>query len=546
MTNEPEPTETNAYALPDAPEKVTALLDVAWELRGQDAARALGIACDAHDLALILRDDRGRADSLQIAGVCLTRLGRLKDALVYLTDALRLAQATQERRIEAACQNNIGIVHYQLGDFANALEHYTRHHELCEALQDSGALPTALNNIGTVHAELGEYETALERHLAAARLALELGDDRNAAIALSNAGREQHHLGRDDEALDTLQDALTCAHRTTDRQVIPHILANLADALLATGRADEALAYYELAVQSAAQLGDRSREADGKLQLGQALLRLDRLDDAETYLNEALELAVDTSSLKTACGVHEALARLCEAREDYAGALRHHREYHRLDKDITGETVRTRIQTLLTRLDVEQARRENEELRRADQEKAELLRQLRTQSRALEREAQEDPLTRLHNRRSLERYLHTAFHKARAGGETLALVMLDIDHFKSINDRFTHLTGDEVLQELALLLKQHCRKGDFVARYGGEEFAVLLPHADAREAHAACEKLRLAVQNYDWARVHPDLSVTISLGAADTRTTESVQDLMRQADARLYDAKRAGRNQSRA
>ncbi|HEY8538943.1 MAG TPA: GGDEF domain-containing protein, partial [Steroidobacteraceae bacterium] len=106
-----------------------------------------------------------------------------------------------------------------------------------------------------------------------------------------------------------------------------------------------------------------------------------------------------------------------------------------------------------------------------------------------------------------------------------------------------HAVGDAALRESALLMQQHCRETDLVARIGGEEFALVLPAMSRDGALEFCNRLRTAIQSHDWQRVHPELSVTISIGLAQWDGTCELSELLEAADTQLYRAKRAGRNQ---
>ncbi len=161
------------------------------------------------------------------------------------------------------------------------------------------------------------------------------------------------------------------------------------------------------------------------------------------------------------------------------------------------------------------------------------------QNRELERLATEDPLTGCWNRRSFFTSFESAWNDPEKSGLALSCVMVDIDFFKSINDRFGHSTGDEVLRQVAATLKQTARREDFVCRYGGEEFCIVMRDTDLAAAIQNAERYRQAIA----AIQHPKLSVTASLGVS-TRSlgAHSPQDLLDQADKCLYVAKQNGRN----
>ena len=150
-----------------------------------------------------------------------------------------------------------------------------------------------------------------------------------------------------------------------------------------------------------------------------------------------------------------------------------------------------------------------------------------------------DPLTGAMNRRGFDRQLVARTQRERAHRTPFCLVMIDVDHFKAINDGFGHPQGDAVLRQLADLLSAALRPDDVVARFGGEEFVALLAGCDAIDGLGVAEKLRLAVERHDFGFGRP---VTASFGVAAWNEADSGQALVAEADAQLYGAKNAGRN----
>ena len=163
--------------------------------------------------------------------------------------------------------------------------------------------------------------------------------------------------------------------------------------------------------------------------------------------------------------------------------------------------------------------------------------------RMLSQRAQLDGLTALWNRSYFDQRLAAEFAEARRHARPLALVLCDIDHFKSVNDRFGHPFGDEVLALFASILSGG-RASDIPCRYGGEEFGVILPATATAEAVEVAERFRRAFEEHAWRR-HPELVLTASFGVADIASLEpggTPADLLARADAALYAAKRGGRN----
>ncbi len=157
----------------------------------------------------------------------------------------------------------------------------------------------------------------------------------------------------------------------------------------------------------------------------------------------------------------------------------------------------------------------------------------------LERQAMVDEMTGLYNYRTFKARLEEEFGRAGRYGEPLALMMIDVDHFKRINDTYGHRTGDEILRAVASILASSCREVDLPARYGGEEFAVVLPRTDEDGAYMLGERVRSSVES---AGLLPASKVTVSVGVAELLAEDSVDSLVERADSALYEAKRRGRN----
>ncbi len=164
--------------------------------------------------------------------------------------------------------------------------------------------------------------------------------------------------------------------------------------------------------------------------------------------------------------------------------------------------------------------------------------------RKLSQQASTDELTGVLTRRALRELAPRLLERHAAGPRNVAALMLDIDHFKSINDRFGHATGDLVLQTCGRLLQAQLRADVLLARYGGEEFVVLAPVQDLRGARLVAERLREAVATGPWRHAQGQpLAVTVSVGCALIGPAEALDDAIRRADEALYRAKGEGRNQ---
>ena len=168
--------------------------------------------------------------------------------------------------------------------------------------------------------------------------------------------------------------------------------------------------------------------------------------------------------------------------------------------------------------------------RRSERDRA----QLADEAQRLEKLSMEDPLTELANRRSFEDHARAQL----AGGGVVSLALIDVDHFKQVNDRHSHLVGDQVLSQIARLMRQHVREHDVAARLAGDEFVLLLRGATEEIAQQACRRLDEAGRKHDWNSVSEGLQVSISIGAAQRQDGDTLETLMARSDAAMYAAKR--------
>ncbi|HET8871764.1 MAG TPA: GGDEF domain-containing protein, partial [Aquabacterium sp.] len=153
-----------------------------------------------------------------------------------------------------------------------------------------------------------------------------------------------------------------------------------------------------------------------------------------------------------------------------------------------------------------------------------------------------DELTGALSRRGLRELGERLIHTARARSQQVAVLMLDVDHFKKINATYGHLVGDDVLRHVVYVMQERLRDDALLARYGGEEFAVLLPIRHTQEAGVVAERLKNAVEHKPAQTLAGLIDVTISVGVAFLEAGTSLEQALATADARLYDAKNQGRN----
>ncbi|HEU4883105.1 MAG TPA: diguanylate cyclase [Longimicrobium sp.] len=569
--------------------RIDALNDEAWPLRFTERERAEALANEALDLAeaeghivgralalrtlgvqryyfrsdfegalemlqraLSLLDEAGeaggRADVLNGIGYVHLRRGEHAEAVRLHLEALRLHRSIGDRAGESSSLNLLGIAAYRGGDYGAALEYHQASMALREQAGDRAGVGHALINIGIVYGEMGEMERLLE-YMQEALLIHEGHDALAASACLNNIGNAYRALGDADRALEYLERA------ASGFRAIGHVdetacLCEIGRLHEARGDYAAARACYERALGLGQQMGATMYAPEILICMGMLQMRqLDELDSGFAHLTEALRRAEAQEARQYVYAAHEALAEAYERRGDTARALEHHRAFHAVWKDVFGTETSVRIQNVRVQAEVQQSEREaeilrekNEALTRADEEKARLLEQLRQQAAELERQTREDALTGVFNRRHLDTLLGAEWERAVRFGRALTVAMLDIDHFKDVNDCFSHAVGDEVLRTVARILRDNTRGVDSVARYGGEEFCLLLVETDVEEGARLCDRLRARVESHDWSGIRPGLAVTISAGVAGSSEAEAPDALLAAADVRLYAAKHQGRN----
>jgi diguanylate cyclase (GGDEF)-like protein len=170
--------------------------------------------------------------------------------------------------------------------------------------------------------------------------------------------------------------------------------------------------------------------------------------------------------------------------------------------------------------------------------------ELRRSNEQLRTLSSTDPLTGLYNRRYLMRALATEFERSDRYGTSLSFTMIDIDHFKRLNDTFGHQAGDDVLREMGALIRREIRAPDVPGRYGGEEFCIVLPETTVEGAREFAQRFRLTVESTAFPAQGQELRLTVSVGVSFCPDPElsNEEDLIRRADEALYQAKTEGRN----
>jgi diguanylate cyclase (GGDEF)-like protein len=537
-------------------ERLDVLLVTSESFWGTDPARALELATEAAEIARGLQDEESLARSLRFMGKNQHALSYHSKALTSLLEALERFKALGNLSQQAACLNEIGQVHSTIGDYAAAIEHIEAALKISRELHSEQGEIVSIFSIADIYKKLGKHAEAFAYYEHSLELAEKLGFQSAIAWTLRHLGelhvtfgasfRAQGDTERADlafaEGLELLEEALRSGRALKEPKLVVETLIHSASAYADLSRFEQARDASLKALSAAREFDDPALEATALASMGRVYLRSGELPQALEHLRRSLLIYQSLGMKGEISHAHRRLALILKAKGEFAEALEHFERFYEFDISLKSEASERRAEMLSVKLGLEKSRRESELHRERSLELTAMNERLQLQAVMLDRQAREDALTGLSNRRHLEEYAAHAFETARARQQALTAVVADIDYFKSINDRFSHAIGDDVLRSVADILRAQCRDSDLIARYGGEEFVLLLDGLEARAAFGVCERIRLAVQNFNWAQFHPQLSVTLSLGLSDDLSLENHERLLSSADEQLYAAKRAGRN----
>jgi diguanylate cyclase (GGDEF)-like protein len=482
--------------------------------------------------------------------------GDHEGAAVHAGEAFRHAQACGEPAVLARVQVYAARSAWFVGDNDEAVAYLERAWRVVEDGDDPLLAFRCQNILGNVLSDQGHSEASIDCHLRAAAIARQADLPKPQALAESNAagrwldiGDRAHDAGQPDAACAAWERTVVAneaAFALAERAQAPAAMVgsaiNRALALARLGRAALAEAGFEQAVALAHEQGGFRVPVYAALGRARMWFALKDLDAAQRCAEDGLALAETTRARHALIMLVELCSRIAEERGDLVSALAFHKRYHALHKEQERNRAEQRSRVLAVRLETAGAHAETARQRQKAQQLTRANADLAERAEQLSHEATVDPLTGVANRRQLDRVIEAAHAEAVTQGQARCVALLDVDHFKQVNDRFSHATGDQVLQSLADLLQQQCRDRDLVARYGGEEFVLLFHGIDLARAQVACERVRQAVQSHDWSKVATGLVVTVSLGVTDMAVAGSAADALAQADRWLYQAKAAGRN----
>jgi len=507
--------------------------------------------------------------------------GRTDDACTVLTEGIERARTSGDRALQARLLSRLASLEIRLGEYSAADVHAIQSAKLHSAEADAAGQVAALTYavlacaqlrryddayaaafaahdvavpgsrpevrlmatraLGAAHAAAGSYEEALQLFARMIDIAREEGAaqwERTARTdwlimnlgwltdpaALHASAPDREHLNMLQSWAETLlnQPSEASAELQLRERAAHH--AVLAQIYVALGNVAAARASIDAVMRDAARLAWSHGLAEGAVvEADVLLLEGDPVRGAEAA-RRGIELAQASDLLVVEGKAHDVLSRCAEALGDHATALKALRRHMQVAREILRQRSENRVR-------IERWRESLKQRQQLDTLSAEAI--------SLRELSLQDPLTGLANRRALDPLVQDALAELRAGGRQCALAILDIDQFKIINDRHSHVVGDAVLRTLGAMLRATLRGSDFAARTGGDELVVLFADSALVEASAARDRIRQVIATHDWNQLADGLSVTVSIGVTAARSEDTVESFMRRADRLMYDHKAA-------
>ena len=492
-------------------------------------------------------------------------------ALADYVAGIDLARRSEQHRLLADGLVSRGGVHSLLGEQSHAIVDFLAAQRLYERVHDAVDAEANLLNLAVAYRRMGDGEMAGEYLAQSERYATRTGDWATLLATLMQQGYLAEDQGRPDDALARYERALAVAREQSSVYDIGAAHLGMALPYILQKQYDRALVVLARAQAEFARAGDGSNQEMIDLRRGQAHAGLGQHERALADYARAATSIERGGNLRYQAFLYQARTASYEALARPAAALADLHRYIAVHEAIEQSNHSQQAELLRAQFDAERSALENRRLSAEkasrDRQVAALLQARRWQwialalggvvlallgalvmrqfdrMRRLRELASTDPLTGVANRRSIELHGEASLIHARALGQPLCALILDIDHFKRINDACGHLAGDQVLARVARACQDALRQPDRLGRIGGEEFLVVLPNTRTPQALAIAERLRTTLRAVDISDIGSGLSVSASIGIAELDADDAdLKALLQRADLALYRAKNGGRD----
>lgn len=509
-----------------------------------------------------------RAGVLTCQGEKLETAGHNADAMKDFDQAVAVATDAKDEQLLAEALFSRGYLRALQGEYAAGMSDVRHSYELFDRIGMPQHALTVLNTIATIYKWMGDYDQASLIYDRVRSQQHDAGLRRDEAVTLHNLGRARLMLGQWGAARADFSGCLSLSEALHYTRGEAYALLGLATVDNATADPNAALRTLVRAAELQARTPDARLNAQIQLARGTALRQLQRGAEALSALEQSEEVFKQANSLEELGTTYNELATVHSQMGDWHGAYKYRSEAQTNSETLLHNQLDQRFATLKVEFDTAMKERENALLLRqnaADHKALEQERRVATLqtivilmsmlllgllttlvlyqrrgTRRMRALAMTDELTGAPNRRAVITHLEALLQ--RSDGSPCSILIIDIDHFKSINDQYGHQVGDETLRLLTTILRSAVVEPAFLGRLGGEEFVVALPNTVLHEAILVAEQIRAQVPLIDFGHRLGERCITVSIGVTSSTGKDTVSTLLRRADSALYAAKYAGRN----
>ena len=553
---------------PDADLEIRArllLCDYYSERDGGAAQQQIGAAT-----ALLAQAQRKglRAGVLTCQGETLETAGNNTGAETAFDAAVAVAAEANDEQMLAEALFSRGYLRALQGKYAAGMSDVRRSQQLYDRINMPQYALTVMNTIATIYNRMGDHEQAAQIYESARKQQHDAGLRRDEAVTLYNLGKARQKMGEWDAARASFSGCLALSRELNYTRGEAYALLGLASVDNATADPKGALDKLQRAADLERLTPNARQSAQIQLARGTALRQLQRGTDALSALEQSEAIFKQADSLEELSTTYDELATVHAQMGEWRNAYLYRGEAKVTSEKLLHSQLDQRFATLKVEFDTANTEKANallmsqnatDQKALAQERRANTLQTIvivlsllllglltimvlrqRRGARYMHALAMTDELTGAPNRRAVLTRLEALLQRGEA--PACSILLIDIDHFKSINDRHGHPAGDETLRLLTIKLSAELAEPAFLGRLGGEEFIVVLPDTDVHAAYRIADQIRAKIPSIDLAPSLGERRITVSIGVTTASAADTLATVLRRADVALYEAKHAGRN----
>lgn len=561
----------------DGKARIKILFKLAEQYRNTDPQKSIEFAEEVLPEIDQIENSVNRAIFLNNLGWAYYNIKEFQNALDVTKRALVLSEQIDHQGLISFSLNSLGTIYWGQNNYKKALENHLKALKISETLNDSVNIAKTMNNIGLILFAEDNYDKCLEYYLKALEIQNELGNKLDIAITNQNIA---HVYGMLDDYEKTIQyhiSSLKLAEEIGYERLVGVILTNMAISYAYMDKIELALEYFDRALTITRRLDDKGNIARALHYIAAINKDKGKYDEAISIEREALEMAQEINDQLQIKYILEELSYMYADLNDFEKAYNNHVRFKEINDSIFNIEKFEQITEMETKYETEKKEQQITLLEKDNtiagmkikrqrllllysaigvvlilafvlilsnlyRQKTKTAAALAVANGKLEELSRTDPLTKLWNRRYMYEIIERERVRIKRSFEAFSFILMDIDHFKIVNDTYGHECGDYVLSTMAVILRSAVRKQDVVGRWGGEEFLLFLPSTALKGAITIAESIRKKIADYPFSYDSKEIAITSTLGVSEYDETVSVEECIKLADDGLYTGKESGRN----